>query len=150
MPKVTAADIIARGFRGEQFGLTPGDAVAFAAYLDPLLEDAGTWASHQYGAAYASALHLDALRLKNAEAEWVTAELWRRRIAFVDGNAAFALENDERATVYAKLASEAAASAETWLLLASTATGTLGSSIGGVVVESGRHVSTTSRTQVLA
>lgn len=89
MGKAAAQDLIDAGFRAEQFG-TPAD---FSAYLTAILGDASTWASAAVGTTtYANASGLAELNLKRAEIAFAKAELWRRRAAFIDGNAESALE----------------------------------------------------------
>lgn len=91
--KVTIANLKDCGFRKEQFGRS-ADAAGFDALLTEIVGEAGRWAEARIGASvYAAAttgVTFD--RLKLAEQYKASAELWRRRAAYIDGNATTGLE----------------------------------------------------------
>jgi hypothetical protein len=97
--KVSIQDIRDAGFRPEQFGSPLGSEAdgwdTPGGYLERLITRAEAWARGRYGAGY------DAVpagspteeHLRAAELCWSSAQLWRRRAAYIDSNAASALEN---------------------------------------------------------
>lgn len=92
--KVSIQDIEDGGFRAEQFG-TPLDwSEAGTGYLARVIERASAWARGRLGtAAYDAADAVTGEHIRSAELCWVRAELWKRRAAFIDSNAASALDN---------------------------------------------------------
>lgn len=89
--KCTIARLVDAGFRQEQFG-TPADfATAGTGYLARVLADVSAWARERFGAAAYDALAVDTdatyIRLAEAEKYKAAAELWRRRVGFLDANA---------------------------------------------------------------
>lgn len=92
--KVTQQDIDDAGFRAEQFGIAPGGSAAWTSYISRLIARAELWARGRFGAGY------DAVasgtpqheHLRSAELCWASAQLWKRRAAFIDSNAASSLE----------------------------------------------------------
>jgi hypothetical protein len=94
MGKATATDIIAAGFRAEQFG---GGAAFEGDLLPKLLTHAELWARAELGEAAYTAAASDAAttaaklaqaELVKAETEYVAAELWRTRATHLDSAAA--------------------------------------------------------------
>ncbi len=118
MPKVTVQEVKDAGFRAEQFG-TPA---SFDLYLETIIADAGTWSSDQVGAAVyaATTSGIGLLRLRRAELCFVKAQLWRNRMAFLDGNAQSSLEGNASAAnerkTYEQHAADADLCADYWLL----------------------------------
>lgn len=101
MAQVTPQDISDAGFRREQFG-TPADwdvpmgQPGHPGYLQRLIARAELWARGRFGAdAYGTLVAgtVTAERMRAAELCWVSAQLWKRRAAFIDSNAVSALEN---------------------------------------------------------
>lgn len=91
--KVSIQDITDAGFRAEQFG-TPADwGTTPGGYLARLMVRAEAWAVGRFGAGYASVTEGPVFeRLRAAELCFCSAELWKRRAAFIDSNAASSLE----------------------------------------------------------
>ncbi len=94
--KATIQDILDAGFREAQFG-TPPDWTDEDGYLARVLADASTWAQVLYGSGYDAVTVLTDPaahhRLRQAELCYASGVLWKRRAAFIDSNAASALDN---------------------------------------------------------
>lgn len=94
MAKVTIQMVEDAGFRPEQFG-TPADwSTASIGYLARAIQDAERWVRARVGdSVYDAAVEGFALdRLTAAEFARLTCLLWRRRAAFIDSNAASAMD----------------------------------------------------------
>jgi hypothetical protein len=121
MPKVTIQDVTDAGFKPAQFG-TPTDwATVETGYVARLIAEAATMVGDRVGAtAYAAATAADQpaqfQRLRRAELCYVSAELWRRRAAFLDANAFSALEGNPSASTERKSYLQHAQEAEACLL----------------------------------
>lgn len=92
--KVKQQDIDDAGFRAEQFGVAPGGSAGWTEYVDRLLVRTENWARGEFGGGY-DAVPSDSPqheRLLAAELCWASAQLWNRRAAFIDSNAASSLE----------------------------------------------------------
>ena len=92
--KVTQQDIDDAGFRAEQFGIASGGAAAWSEYVARLLARAELWSRGRFGDGYA-AVPTDTPQfehLRAAELCWASAQLWKRRAAFIDSNAVSSLE----------------------------------------------------------
>jgi len=103
MPKVTIQDVTDAGFNAKQFGTAPDWATAVTGYVARVIAEAAVIVEDRVGsAAYAAATSEDQpaqfQRLRRAELCAVKAELWRRRAAFLDGNAFSALEGNPSAS----------------------------------------------------
>ena len=98
MPKSTPEQLIERGFQADQFGAPPDWSDLPDGYLARVIGDAGLWVRHEVGAGvYDGAdaggyLHLC---LRNAELCHASAELWRRRKAFLDSAATLGNQDGE-------------------------------------------------------
>lgn len=95
--KASIQDITDAGFRAAQFG-TPADWEAEPdGYLDRLLARAEVWSRGAFTGNYdatTQVAHPTAFeRLRSAELCWCSAQLWKRRAAFIDANAVSSLEN---------------------------------------------------------
>jgi hypothetical protein len=118
MPKITISDITDSGFRAEQFPpaadfLTP--ATGYLARVITLTE--ATARTRVGNTAYDATTVTSSVayyRLHRAELNLAKAELWRRRAAFVDGNASHASEQspERNRAEYFKHASECDALAD--------------------------------------
>lgn len=99
MPKITISDITDSGFRAEQFPPAPDFLAATAGYLARVIALAEATARTRVGStAYDGATVTSSVayyRLHRAELNLAKAELWRRRAAFVDGNAAHSSDQSE-------------------------------------------------------
>lgn len=144
MAKATVQNLLDAGFRPEQFG-SPPDFEGDTGYLGKVLTVSGRWAEQRFGlAAYAvvaapSFVH-DALA--HAETYHASAQLWRRRVGFLDANAMASrdagFEYLNRREMLAH-ASECDDQAELWIGKAIDGPASVdGSAIAVGLVESGR------------
>ncbi len=86
MPKVTPAQIARLGFVADQFG-APGDWLATDGYLAEIITSVAEFVRNEVGAGlYDSATGPVLSQLVDAEKALTSAELWRRRAAFVDAS----------------------------------------------------------------
>jgi len=144
MAKATVQNLLDAGFRPEQFG-SPPNFEGNDGYLGLVVTASGRWAEQRYGvAAYASvsagSFAFDALA--HAETYHASAQLWRRRVGFLDANAmasrddGFAYLNRREMIAHA---TECDAQAEFWIAKAIDGAGSVdGSAIALGLVESGR------------
>lgn len=156
MPKSSVADMLAEGFRPEQFGFNDDQATAWSApggYLDKLVNEAGRWASAKVGATLYTATAADSYAhdcLARAEINYARSILYKRRIAFIDSNATLAnalpahaerkgYANDAERALQCALTFLAEAQRELGVDPTDSMTGT-GASMG--VVETGRYPAT--------
>lgn len=88
MAKATVQEMTDRGWRPDQFG-GPADWDQPGGYLDRVLAAAGTWARHELGAAVYDLVTAGYAwqATVNAELAHADAELWRRRLAYLDSAA---------------------------------------------------------------
>lgn len=95
MAKIDVQSVLDAGFRAEQFP-PAADFASSTGYLKRAIDEQSTLLRGRVGAAAYDAETSDTsigmARLKRAELYLVIAELWRRRAAFVDGNASHAAE----------------------------------------------------------
>lgn len=117
MAKVEPQQLMDAGFREEQFG-TPAN---FTVYLQDVIDDAAAVVRMNVGRAAYDAVtddsSADYIRLRNAERCAAKAELWMRRAAFVDSNAAQGMDNTAylNRREYLNHASNAQACAAQWI-----------------------------------
>lgn len=150
-PKASIDDLKDEGFTTSQFG-SPADFDAAAGYLAKVLKSAGLWVEQKLGAATYAALVQDTYAwdcARQAEVGYASAELYRRRYAFVESNASSALAKDQAMvlTELRRKAAEALDNAKYWLGECLRASGvddsTLydGTGLATGVVETGRYPS---------
>lgn len=97
MPKSTPAQLIERGFQADQFGAPP-DWSDDPGYLARVIDDGARWVRHEVGEGVYDAADPDSyleLCLRNAELCHASAELWRRRKAFLDSAATMGNQDGE-------------------------------------------------------
>lgn len=96
MPKITINDLTDAGFRAEQFPPAADFLTPTTGYLARVIALAEATAKTRVGSAIydatIEATNVAYYRLHRAELYLAKAELWRRRAAFVDGNASHASE----------------------------------------------------------
>ena len=94
MAKATVQRLKDEGWRADQFGGAL-DVPAFDAYLQAAIDEAGRWAAAKCGAAYAGidspSYAFDCLA--RAETCAASAQLWKRRAAFIDSGASSDRQN---------------------------------------------------------
>lgn len=144
MAKATVKDLTDAGFRTTQFG-SPPEFEGSDGYLAKILAAAGRWAEQRFGAAAYAALADPSFArdaVVHAEIYHSAAQLWRRRVAFLDANAAaardegFAYLNRREMLAHA---TECENQAELWIAKAVDGAGAVdGSAIALGLVESGR------------
>lgn len=87
MAKARVQDLVDRGWRAAQFG-GPADFEQPGGYLQRALDTAAIWAAHEIGQGVYDTLAGYALAATiNAELAHAEADLWRRRLAFMDSSA---------------------------------------------------------------
>ncbi|MBB5885470.1 hypothetical protein DYQ93_11425 [Xanthomonas sp. LMG 8992] len=98
--KVSKQDIADAGFRAEQFGTPKGTGESSwdgaGGYLERIIARAEAWARGRLGSVAYDAAPLDTPRgerLRSAELCWVSAQLWKRRAAYLDSNAVSSRES---------------------------------------------------------
>jgi hypothetical protein len=150
-PKASIDDLKDEGFTTSQFG-SPADFDASTGYLAKVLKSAGLWVEQKLGAATYATLAQDTYAwdcARQAEVGYASAELYRRRYAFVESNASSALAKDQAMvlTELRRKAAEALDNAKYWLGECLRASGvddsTLydGTGLATGVVETGRYPS---------
>ncbi|MCD7096940.1 hypothetical protein [Stenotrophomonas sp. MMGLT7] len=96
--KISIQDITDAGFRAAQFGTPDGEGAqswdGAGGYLDRVIARAEQWSRGRFGGRY-DAVDVDTPAgeyLRAAELCWASAQLWKRRAAFIDANAVSSLE----------------------------------------------------------
>ncbi|HET6805320.1 MAG TPA: hypothetical protein VFH59_07775 [Frateuria sp.] len=150
MAKASINDVLDEGFNTQQFG-APGDwSDPATGYLARVLANAGRWVEAKMGAPVYAALAADSYAndcAAKAEVQYASAELFRRRYAFVEAGASAGMNKDQ-ATLLAELrrkSAEALQNATYWLGEALRASGVddgvvyEGSGLASGMVETGRY-----------
>ena len=99
--KITAQDIDDAGFKPAQFGMASAspnnwaEPTAAKPYIDRLLGRVEAWARGRFTGDYdaTATTTLTGERLRAAELCWASAQLWKRRAAFIDANAVSSMDN---------------------------------------------------------
>jgi len=102
--KATIADVLNEGFQAAMFGGVATFATA-GGVVDTLLTRASNWAQskvgvNNYNGATSPSYLFDCLL--HAEVAYASCELWRRRIAFIDGSATLNLDAGNRSAMLAE------------------------------------------------
>lgn len=153
-PKATIADLQDEGFTASQFGMPADFDTPASGYLARVLKSASLWVEQKcgatvYGTMPAGSYAEDSAR--QAEVQYSSMVLFRRRYAYYESNAASGSNKDE-AMVLAELRRKAEAALQNalyWLGEALRASGvddsTLfdGTGLAAGVVETGRYPPTT-------
>lgn len=153
-PKASLQDLLDEGFTASQFGMPADFDTASTGYLARVMKSASLWVEQKCTAAIYAAMPTgsyaeDAAR--QAEVAYASAELFRRRYTFMDGNASSALAKDQAMvlTELRKRAADALQTAQYWLGEAIRASGADdsdtydGSGMATGMVETGRYPSLT-------